>query len=89
MSDSIRNKINADKELTTQLAKILEKHKCTKNYIFLDKSINEICPVCPLGNTEILECIDCNNNKCKYLYPVADKTFCECEVRIFIEKSFE
>ncbi|MFH1052289.1 MAG: hypothetical protein V1779_15320 [bacterium] len=86
MTESIIEIINKSDELTNRLGEILEKHKCTKNYMCLERTLDELCPVCPLGNTEILECINCKYNTCKYLYTVGGKSFCECEVRIFIQQ---
>ena len=86
MSETVRDKINDSEELTHRLEKILENHNCTKNYICLDKTTDELCGVCPLGETSLLECLYKDNNTCKYLYSTGGKALCECAVRIFIQK---
>jgi len=85
MSGIIEEIIGLNKELQRKLEKVLENHNCPKNHTCLKKTVEEICPVCPLGTTNLLECLNCQNNTCKYLYRIGEKSFCECEVRIFIQ----
>ncbi len=78
-----------NEEIRQELYRLKKETSCTKNYLCILKSGNDLCEARYHASTDLLECIDKQQCSCEHSIEVNSTYICKCQLREFLEINLE
>lgn len=85
---AIPEPVSNTQETRTQIEEIIRGMSCPKDFKCVKSGFEKLCKAKIIGRGNLIECSPENQHACKFKLSFTGKSFCKCQLRYYIAKTF-